>query len=406
MQTPKSQQLTFALVGRTNVGKSTLLNFITGQSVSIVSPQAGTTTDVVEKSMEFLPFGPVLWLDTGGWDDTTALGSVRRERTQMAIARADVILGVVKDEGDGAPLDPELLELLKTGNKPAIMIITQTDCFPPSAAFLQQLQTTGVHVLTVTPDRETFLVQLKSALGKVLPKHFLAPPEPLDGIVPKGGTVLHVIPIDAQAPKGRLILPQVNVLRNALDKDYLSVVVTEHRIREAVERFRPDLVICDSQVVKQMIEALPKDLPATTYSILMARLKGDLPALAQGAAAIRQLKDGDRILIGEACTHHAANDDIGRVKIPRWIQQHTGKQLHFDIASGKDFPKDLSPYALIIHCGGCMINRTFMLWRIEQAHASHVPITNYGVAISETQGVLDRVLAPFGIALPTGGMPS
>ncbi len=400
MQTPpKSQQLTIALVGRTNVGKSTLLNRIAGQEVAIVSPIAGTTTDVVEKTMEFLPFGPVLWLDTGGWDDTTALGEARKSRTELALARADVLFGIVQD--DGTPPDSQLLALAQARQKPLLLIVTHADTHPPSADFLNALQATGAPVLVADAERNTFLNALKVALRPLVPKHFLAAPEPLDGIVPKGGTLLHIIPMDSQAPKGRLILPQVNVLRNALDKDYISVVVTENRIREAVERYHPDLAICDSQVVKEMIAALPEDLPATTYSILMARLKGDLPALAQGAAAIRNLKDGDKILIGEACTHHAAEDDIGRVKIPRWIRQRTGKELTFDVASGKDFPKDLSQYALIIHCGGCMINRAFMLWRIEQAHAAHIPITNYGVAISETQGVLDRVLAPFGITVAT-----
>ncbi len=393
MTTPKSQRLTLALVGRANVGKSTLLNRLAGQDVAIVSPQAGTTTDVVEKTMELPPFGPVLWLDTAGWDDATALGHARRERTQAALARADVIIGVVADTGE--PLDPTLCEHIAAGKKPLLVVVTQADRHPPTPAYLEALKATGAPYLIAEPTRDQLLRALKTALAPLLPKTFLAPPEPLSGIVPPGGTVLQIIPIDSQAPKGRIILPQVNVLRNALDRNYLSVVVTEQRIREAVERYRPDLAICDSQVVKTMIAELPPDLPATTYSILMARLKGDLPSLAAGAAAIRNLKDGDTILIAEACTHHAADEDIGRVKIPNWIRAYTGKRLTFEVASGKDFPKDLQRYALIIHCGGCMINRAFMLWRIEQANAHHIPITNYGVAIAATQGVLDRVLQPF-----------
>lgn len=395
--TPKASRLTIALVGRANVGKSTLLNRIAGQDVAIVSPVAGTTTDVVEKAMELLPFGPILWLDTGGWNDRSFLGSARKARTEAALARADLIFGVVADDGQ-AP-DPDLLALAQKREKPLLILVTQCDRCPPSEAFLQTWAAVGAQVVRVEGSRSDFLNTLKPAMTKLLPRHFVSPPEPLDGIVPPGGTVLQIIPIDSQAPKGRIILPQVNVLRNALDRDYLSVVVTENRIREAVERFRPDLAICDSQVVRRMIDELPSDLPATTYSILMARLKGDLPALAAGAAAIRHLKDGDRILIGEACTHHAAEDDIGRVKIPRWIREKTGKELTFEVVSGKDFPKELSQYALVIHCGGCMINRAFMLWRMDQAKAVGVPITNYGVAISETQGVLDRVLQPFGITL-------
>lgn len=395
---PKAQRLTLALAGRTNAGKSSLLNLIAGEAVAITSPQAGTTTDVVEKAMELRPFGAVLWLDTAGWDDPSALGAARKARADQAFARADILIGVVSACADRTP-DETLLQLIRTSGKPVIVVITHTDLYAPSAELLAALGETEAQVLQKSADRDTFLSAFKGALTAVLPREFLAPPELLAGIVPPGGTVLQIIPIDAQAPKGRLILPQVNVLRNALDRDYLSVVVTENRIAEAVTRFRPDLAICDSQVVGRMIAELPPDLPATTYSILMARLKGDLPALAAGAAAIRRLQDGDTVLIAEACTHHAAEDDIGRVKIPALLRKKTGKDLRFEVASGKAFPADLSRFALVIHCGGCMINRAFMLWRIDQAQGASVPITNYGVAISEAQGVLDRVLQPFNIRL-------
>lgn len=395
---PKAQRLTLALVGKTNAGKSTLLNVIAGQEVAITSAQAGTTTDVVEKTMELRPFGPVLWLDTGGWDDPTALSAERKARTLQALARADIIIGVVAVRPNETP-DAELLQVIQTLQKPVIVVLTHLDEGEPSAEWITLFTEAGAQVVLKTNDRDTFLNQLKGALTTVLPREFLAPPELLAGIVPPGGTVLQIIPIDSQAPKGRLILPQVNVLRNALDRDFISVVVTENRIREAVTRYQPDLVICDSQVVDRMIAEIPPELPATTYSILMARLKGDLPALAAGATAIRNLKEGDTVLIGEACTHHAADEDIGRVKIPALIQRKLGIKLNFEVASGKDFPSDLSRYALIIHCGGCMINRAFMLWRIDQARAATVPITNYGVAISEAQGVLDRVLQPFNITL-------
>ena len=395
---PKAQRLTLALLGKTNVGKSTLLNLIAGQSVAITSPIAGTTTDVVEQAMELRPFGPVLWLDTGGWDDTTALGEARKARTARALARADIIIGVAASTPEAQP-DAELLRVIRESGKPVIVVLTHTDVTPASPQLLEAYRAAGAQVLVKREPRDTFLNHFKGALTMVLPKEFVAPPELLAGIVPPGGTVLQIIPIDSQAPKGRLILPQVNVLRNALDRNFISVVVTEDRIKEAVERFRPDLAICDSQVVGRMIADLPPDLPATTYSILMARLKGDLPSLAAGAAAIRRLKDGDTVLIGEACTHHAAEEDIGRVKIPALLRKKTGKQLTFEVASGKDFPTDLQRYALIIHCGGCMINRAFMLWRIDQAKQATVPITNYGVAISEAQGVLERVLQPFNITL-------
>lgn len=393
----KSMRLTLALVGRTNVGKSSLLNLIAGQDVAIASPLAGTTTDVVEKCMELRPFGPVLWLDTGGWDDRSALGQARQEKMRQALARADMVIGVLTAEGEP---DPEILALPKRTDRPIVLVVAQTDRFPPSPEWIAGLKrAVGTPILMRgrDTDRDDFLNRFRQALIPCLPKEFVSPPEPLGGIVPQGGTVLQIIPIDSQAPKGRIILPQMNVLRNALDRDYVSVVVTENRIREAVGRIRPDLVVCDSQVVGKMIADIPEDLPATTYSILMARLKGDLRKLAAGAAAIRRLKDGDRVLIAEACTHHAAEEDIGRVKIPDRIRRQTGRNIAFEVASGKDFPLNLSGYALIIHCGGCMINRAFMLWRMEQAERAGVPITNYGVALSETQGVLERVLRPFGI---------
>ncbi len=394
-QEPKGQLLTITLVGKTNVGKSSLLNLIAGQSVAIASPIAGTTTDVVEKKMELLPFGPILWLDTGGWDDTTPLGTARQDKMQQAIARADLILGVMRS---GEPLDPRMIDLARQ-KKPLVLILTQTDLHPFTSEQLAQyaaaLGATPILTRALDTPRDSFLANLKQALRQTLPSAVSAPSEPLAGILSPGATILHVIPIDAQAPKGRLILPQVNLLRNALDRDYISIVTTPNRIREAIALTRPDLAICDSQVLDTMIAALPPDILATTYSILMARLKGDLSTLARGAAAIARLQDGDKLLIAEACTHHATDDDIGRVKIPRRIAQATGKHLTVDVASGKDFPKDLTPYALILHCGGCMINRAFMLWRLEQAQAAHIPITNYGLAIAATQGHLDRVLQPF-----------
>ena len=282
-ETPKSLRLTIALVGRANVGKSTLLNRIAGQDVAIVSPQAGTTTDVVEKTMELLPFGPILWLDTGGWDDPTALGPARRARTDQAIARADLILAVAADDGQSP--DPDLLALARETRKPLLIVVTQADRHPPSEAFLEALRETGAAILVADPGRDAFLNALKPALSRLLPRNAKAAPAPLDGVLPPGGTLLQIIPIDSQAPKGRLILPQVNVLRNALDRDCLSVVVTERRIREAAERLRPDLAVCDSQVVHRMIAELPAGIPATTYSILMARLKGDLPIGVSGDSA-------------------------------------------------------------------------------------------------------------------------
>lgn len=394
MNVPKSQRLTFALVGNTNAGKSTLLNLIAGQDVSITSAIAGTTTDVVEKVMELPPLGPVLFLDTGGWNDSTDLGQARKERTQRTLQRADILIGVVRAD---APPDHTWIETATALNKPVITVITHANDKTPHASHYANMGTVLYVDATDMTQRDTFLRSFKTAISAILPPAFIHPPTLLEGLVPKGGLIVQVTPIDSQAPKGRLILPQVSTLRNALDCDYINIVITENRIHETIALLhrKPDLVICDSQVVERTVADLPPDVRCTTYSIIMARFKGDLQALINGARAIRTLKDGDRILIAEACTHHAADDDIGRIKIPNWIRKMTGKHLTFETVAGRDFPQNLQDYALVVHCGGCMINRPLMMWRIEQANAAHIPITNYGICISETQGVLERVLQPF-----------
>ncbi len=378
LTTPKSERLTLAIVGRTNVGKSTLLNLIAGQDVAITSPIAGTTTDVVEKTMELLPFGPILLLDTAGFDDTTPLGAERLRKTHKALERADVVLAVT--DGDA---DESLNAFISSQSKPVVRV--------------DMRRFTG-------QTRDQFLACFKPMLLKVVPDSFLKTPLLFADCVPQGASVLQIIPIDEQAPKGRIILPQVQVLREALDHGIISLVTTEKEISTCLERqsVPPALAICDSQVVHIMCRDVPENIPATTYSILMARVKGDLQVFAQGAEAIDSLQDGDRILIAESCTHHAGDEDIGRVKIPNLIRKHTGKQLEFAVSSGRDFPDDLGACKLIIHCGGCMTNRAQILWRIEQAKASGVPITNYGVCISFLQGVLPRVLAPFAKQLKEG----
>lgn len=392
--TPKSLRLHIALFGRTNVGKSSFLNLITGQDVSIVSEQAGTTTDVVEKTMELLPIGPVVFIDTAGLDDETVLGGKRVEKTEKVYDRADVILLVCEGDQFGA-FEQQVSERAEAKNIPVIRVANKADQYEVSDRYDLSANSTD------PKSREKTLSALKAELIKVCPDEFIKPPPLVGDLVKPGGLAMLIVPIDLQAPKGRLILPQVSTIRDALDHDAASLVVKEREFTHMLNRLKtpPDLVICDSQVVLKMVGDTPREIPCTTFSILFARLKGDLSKFAAGAAAIDQLKDGDRVLIAESCTHHAAEDDIGRVKIPRWLRQYTGCNLEIDVYAGLDFPGNLKEYSLVIQCGGCMNNRREILSRIEKCEAAGVPITNYGLCISQTQGVIKRVLSPFPAAL-------
>ncbi|HNX53376.1 MAG TPA: [FeFe] hydrogenase H-cluster maturation GTPase HydF [Pontiellaceae bacterium] len=391
---PKSLRLHIALFGRTNVGKSSFLNLIAGQDVSIVSEQPGTTTDVVEKTMELLPIGPVVFIDTAGLDDVTALGGRRIEKTEKVFDRADVILLICEGSRFG-----EFEKAVETRavqkNVPVIRILNKSDLYEVS-----DLSDLCVNSEDLS-SREKVLSQLKARLISVCPEEFIQPPPLVGDLVKPGGIAVLIVPIDLQAPKGRLILPQVSTIRDALDNDAAALVVKEREYAHMLGRLKtpPDLVVCDSQVVLKMIGDTPNGIPCTTFSILFARLKGDLPKMAAGAAAIDRLKDGDKVLIAESCSHHAAEDDIGRVKIPRWLRQYCGCELQIDIYAGRDFPDNLSEYSLVVQCGGCMHNRREILSRIEKCEAAGVPITNYGLCISQTQGVLKRVLSPFPAAL-------
>ena len=392
--TPKSLRLHIALFGRTNVGKSSFLNLIAGQDVSIVSEQPGTTTDVVEKTMELLPIGPVVFIDTAGLDDTTELGGKRVGKTQKVFDRADVILLICEGNRFGE-FEQAVEARAAEKNVPVIRVANKSDLSSPSD--LSDLFCNS----TDHTSREKVLAQLKTRLIAVCPEEFLQPPPLIGDLVKPGGIAVLIVPIDLQAPKGRLILPQVSTIRDALDSDAAALVVKEREYAHMLRRLKtpPDLVICDSQVVLKMIGDTPKEVLCTTFSILFARIKGDLPKLAAGAAAIDRLKNGDRVLIAESCSHHAAEDDIGRVKIPRWLRQYCGCELQIDVYAGLDFPDNLKEYGLVVQCGGCMHNRREILSRIEKCEAAGVPITNYGLCISRTQGVLKRVLSPFPAAL-------
>ena len=399
--TPKSLRLHIALFGRTNVGKSTFLNLIAGQDVAITSPQPGTTTDVVEKSMELLPIGPVVLIDTAGLEDTTLLGNERIKRSLKVFDRADAAL-ILCASGTCDEAEKALLEEACKRRIPAIAVVTKTDIRPLEKDFEARLKSLGASAVisccgTLPENREKYMASLKQALLQVLPDASLPPPPLLGDLLPPGGLAVLIVPVDMEAPKGRLIMPQVQTIREALDQDAMILTVKPQEYPRALKLLnrKPDLVICDSQVVHFMVRETPPDIPCTTFSILFSRLKGDIALLEAGTAAIGQLKDHDKVLIAEACSHHAMDDDIGRVKIPRWLRECTGADLDITVSSGRDYPENLSDYKLVVHCGGCMLNRREVLSRLQKAVSAGVPVTNYGMCLSYTQKVLDRVMSPF-----------
>ncbi|MDD3153525.1 MAG: [FeFe] hydrogenase H-cluster maturation GTPase HydF [Victivallaceae bacterium] len=402
---PKSMRLQIALFGRTNVGKSSFLNLVSGQDVAITSPVPGTTTDVVEKTMELLPLGPVVFLDTAGLDDRSELGALRIHKTKLVFNRADVAVILCEAQKWGAP-EEEILGEALARKIPVIAVVNKIDLARPGADFLTDLKGKGISAVIaadcVTSGlREGVVAHFKQALIECCPEDFLSSPPLVGDLLRPGSVAVLIVPIDLQAPKGRLILPQVQTIRDALDNDGSVLVVKEREYAHMLDELKtpPGLVVCDSQVVMKMVADTPQEIPCTTFSILFSRLKGDMQLLARGTAAIGALKDGDRILIAEACSHHAASDDIGRVKIPRWLRQFTGADLQVEVSSGRDYPENLREYALVIHCGGCMLTRREILSRMEIAARAGVPVTNYGMCISYVQGVLERVLTPFPAAL-------
>ena len=391
-QTPKGLRLQIALLGRVNAGKSSFLNLVTGQDISITSDVAGTTTDVVEKAQELLPIGPVLWLDTAGFGDDTKLSDKRIEKTIKVLDRADVAVLVCEGDKIGK-IERKIIEQIEAKKIPLIVVFNKAD--------IRKVKNPEGAIVVNSLDkslRDKVLNELKAALIKVCPEDMLNPPALLGDLAPQHGTVVMIVPIDYEAPKGRIILPQVQAIRDCLDYNQTVIVVKENDYAATLQNLKkaPDLVVCDSQVVNKMVEETPQQVKCTTFSVLMARLKGDLDKLTQGAAAIWNLEDGDRVLIAESCTHHAMKDDIGTVKIPNLLKLKTGKDLIIDHVSGCEFPYNLDKYNLVIQCGGCMQNRREILSRINKCEQVKVPITNYGICISELQGVLARVLEPFG----------
>ncbi len=396
MKALKSMRLHIGVFGKTNVGKSSLLNKITNQEISIVSDIAGTTTDVVEKSMELLPVGPVTFLDTAGIDDSTELGEKRLEKTMKVLNRIDVALVVVDFNGFNE-YEINLIKQFEELKIPYMVIVNKGDVKNISEEALTKIKSfTSRIILTSVVNDDNFIYHFKDQLVKMLPDDFVNSPKIVGDLVEKGSTVILVVPIDKEAPKGRIILPQVQTIRDLLDSDCLCYVVKETELKAAIDSLKisPALVVTDSQAFKQVDEIVPEDIPLTSFSILFARLKGDLDEFVKGAKAIESLKDGDKVLILESCTHHAIEDDIGRVKIPNWLRKKTGKDLVIENYAGHDFPV-IDDYKLIIHCGACMTNRREVLSRILIANNKNIPITNYGVTISYCLGILPRAVKIF-----------
>lgn len=389
--TPNSERTRIVLLGRCNTGKSSIVNAIAEQSVAITSPVKGTTTDPVHKAMEILPIGPVLFCDTPGLDDTGALGDERMKRTLDELRNADLAI-VVTDGAVGiGECEKEIIGRLKTGNIPFIVVCNKIDSVSQTVKF-------DLPVVPVSATRGDGIEELKTAMIKALPEETSGIRLAAD-FVKAGDVVVLVTPIDSAAPKGRLILPQQQVIRDLLEAGVMPLVTRETELEKALFSLArpPALVITDSQAFHAVSEILPADIPLTSFSILFARYKGDIDALVAGADAVSALKDGDKILIAEGCTHHRQGDDIGTVKIPNLLRRKTGKKLVFDHSSGMRYPDNLPDYALVIHCGGCMLGRREMLYRISAAKAAGVPIVNYGVILACLNGILPRSLEPLNL---------
>jgi len=364
-RTPKGFRLHIGLFGRRNAGKSSLLNALARQQVAIVSEVAGTTTDPVEKPMELLPVGPVLFIDTAGIDDVGALGEKRVEKTRKALDRTDVGL-IVVDAGRFDEFEQAMLAELRERDIPAIVVFNKSDLGKPLAGAQLELKESKTPFVETVASEGHGILELREALIRAAPEEFINAPPIASDLVPPGELAVLVVPIDLEAPKGRLILPQVQTIRDLLDGDAYSMVVKERELRDALDRLRrpPALVVTDSQAFLKVAGDTPPEVKLTSFSILFARQKGDLSQFVAGALAIEKLQPGDRVLICEACTHHPIGEDIGRVKIPRWLAQYVGGRLDFTTVAGRDFPDDLAEHQLVVHCGSCMFNRREMLTRM------------------------------------------
>lgn len=397
--TPKANRLHIGIFGKRNAGKSTLLNSLVNQDISIVSPTAGTTTDAVEKTMEFLPLGPVVFIDTAGVDDVGDLGGKRIEKTKKIFDRTDIAI-IICDYNGWNDYEIALYNEFQERNIPVLSVINKLDEQEITPDKFEEIQKYVKNPLKTSLKLNREIVyRLKEQLVNVCPDDFITPPSITGDIVTQGDTVVLVIPVDKEAPKGRLILPQVQVLRDLLDNRCKVFVTQDTELKETLNELKnkPKLVITDSQAFASVSKDVPDDIELTSFSILFARLKGDLREFYEGAKQIDSLKDNDVVMICESCSHHQIEDDIARVKIPKLLTQKTGKNLQFVYRSGHDFPQDLEKYSLLIHCGACMTNRKEVLSRIMKCKKANLPVSNYGIVISYCLGILDRAVKPFNI---------
>lgn len=386
-ETPRGERLHIALFGRRNAGKSSVINAITGQNLSIVSNVRGTTTDPVYKAMEMLPIGPVMLIDTPGLDDEGSLGELRIEKAKEVMRKTDVALLIVDgSEKKDHFVEKELAKELNRRKIPFLWVYNKVDMIT---------EKTEKNVMYISAKNGQGIFELKEKIQTLVPKDQDRPL--VRDLLDKGDLVILVVPIDKAAPKSRLILPQQQTIRDILEKGGIPIVVRDTELEHVFGKLqqKPRMVITDSQVFEYVSKVTPKEMPLTSFSILMARYKGNLSMLAKSAFFIRNLQDGDKILMAEGCTHHRQCGDIGTEKLPNWIREFSGKQLIFETSSGNGYPKDLSQYAMIVHCGGCMLNPKEMKYRMNEAYRQKIPIVNYGIMIAYMKGILERSLEIF-----------
>ena len=389
-QTPASERIHIGFFGKRNAGKSSVVNKVTGQTLAIVSPVKGTTTDPVYKTMELLPMGPVMIIDTPGIDDEGRLGELRVKKTYQVLNKTDVAVLVVDGTVGITNVDQEMIRMFKEKDIPYIVVFNKKDLCE------QCSNMEGVLSIWVSAEKGDGIHELKEKIA-VLSRQEESEKRIVGDMILPGDFVVLVVPVDSAAPKGRLILPQQQTIRDILDAGGITVVVKDSELKDALDGLgrKPKMVITDSQAFDKVSKITPEDIMLTSFSILFARYKGSLESTVKGAAGLNKLKDGDKVLISEGCTHHRQCEDIGTVKIPRWIERYTGKKLIYEWSSGTEFPEDLSDYSLVVHCGGCMLNEREMKYRQKQAGRQGIPMTNYGILIACTQGILKRSLMPF-----------
>lgn len=394
--TPSSERVHIGIFGKRNAGKSSLINAITGQNLAIVSEAKGTTTDPVYKAMELLPLGPVMIIDTPGIDDEGVLGSLRIQKAYQVLNKTDIALVIIDAAVGPSAEDLRLIKRINAKKIPLLIVINKCETINEDKKTAYQALLPNGKLLFVSAEQKLNIFELKEAIAQTIPADENKAQIVADLLSPSDFVVL-VVPIDSAAPKGRLILPQQQTIRDILKADAAAIVVKENELTNTLQNLgkRPKLVITDSQVFKKVAAETPADILLTSFSILFARYKGNLQTSVQGVTALESLEDGDKILVGEGCTHHRQCDDIGTVKLPRWIKEYTGKNPEFIFTSGTEFPLDLSPYKMIIHCGACMLNEREMQYRIKCAVDQNIPFTNYGITIAYINGILKRTVEPF-----------